>query len=71
MTIEVDRRKIRGLLPHGSGIIIAEMAGVSKISVTKWFSGKNSSRRIEDAALKLLSRLKRDRERKLKAAGLL
>jgi len=71
MIIEVDRRKIRGFLPQGSVKKIAEMAGVSRGAATYWFSGKLNSRRIEDAAVKLLTRLNRDRERKLKEAGLL
>jgi len=71
MTIEVDRKKIRDLLPQGSVKKIAEMAGVSCTSASNWFSGKKNSLKIEDAAVKLLTRLNRDRERKLKAAGLL
>jgi len=71
MIVEVDRRKIRTLLPHGSIMKIAEMAGVSRCAATYWFSGKLNSRKIEDAAVKLLTRLNRDRERKLKAAGLI
>ena len=71
MSIEVDRRKIRQLLPYGSGITIAKRVGVTEVAVTSWFSGKTNSHRIESAALKLLSKLSRERELRMKKAGLL
>lgn len=71
MIINVDRKIIKKQLPAGSGIKIAEMAGVSRGSVSCWFSEKTNSKQIEDAALKLLSMINRDRKRKLSMAGLI
>jgi DNA-binding transcriptional regulator YiaG len=71
MISEVDRRMIRRQLPLGSCMEIAKIAGVSKKTVSNWFSGKiNSSIRVENAALQIFDEINKDRKRKLKAAGL-
>ena len=66
-----DRRKIRRQLPMGSCLKISKMAGVSPSSVSRWFGGKRNIQRVENAVLKLLAKLNRERDRKMKAAGLI
>ena len=58
-------------LPHGYKKKVAEVAGVSRVSVSYFFSGKNKSKKIENAVLKVISELKKEHKEKLKAAGLL
>lgn len=53
----VERSELKKILPHGSGRIIAERAGVSYQSVSNYFSHKNNSERIEMAALEVASEM--------------
>jgi len=58
-------------LPRGYKKKIAERVGVSTISVSSFFSGKNNSERIENTVLEVIAELKKERNEKLRAAGLL
>ena len=59
------------MLPHGAKNEIAIRAGVTRQAVSQFFSGRTRSRRIEDATLLYIAELKREREIKLRNAGLL
>lgn len=61
----------KSMLPHGSKAIIAKRAGVTNQAVSLFFSGRNKSKRIEDATLQYIAELRADREKKFKDAGLL
>jgi len=66
-----DRKLIRKKLPQGSGKKISEMSGISMVSVSRWMTGKTNSLKIENAAIELLIKLNKDRDRTLKKIGLL
>jgi len=66
-----ERKKIQKMLYHGSSIIIAEKAGVSKIAVSKWFNGQTNSEIIENAVIDLFIESRLETERKLQIAGFL
>ena len=58
-------------LPRGYKKEVAKRAGVSRVSVSCFFSGKNNSVKIENAVLDIISELKKEHKEKLRAAGLL
>ena len=70
LTIE-ERKKIRKLLFHGSCFIIAEKAGVTNVSVSRWFSGKTNSKKIENATIDLCVENKKSTKQMLKKMELL
>lgn len=70
LTVE-ERRIIRSRLPQGSGKEIAEIANVSRISVSNWFAGKNNSEYIEDNVVKYAVKQEEKRKNRLRALGLL
>lgn len=47
-----DRKFIKSSLPYGAQKEIAELLGVSRISVNQYLKGSISSKRIEDAVIK-------------------
>ena len=74
MKITVDPATLRAYrlqLPHGTQVLIAKRAGVSRQSVSAFLSGKSYSRNIELATLDIIAKLRKEREIKLRNAGLL
>jgi len=74
MKASIDKKTLelyQCYLPHGYKKKVAEKAGVSTISVSNFFTGKNKSERIESAILEVIAELKKERKEKLRAAGLL
>lgn len=63
--------RYRSQLPYGTMMLIAQKAGVSRQSVSAFLTGKSYSRNIELATLDIISELKKERETKLRKAGLL
>ena len=61
----------KSMLPHGSMSRIAERAGVTRQMVSQYFSGRSHSQRIENAILDYLAETKKERDAKLRKAGLL
>ena len=67
-----QRAEIRKMIPHGMVGRIAEQAGVSKASVSKWFGNNTDSTRIEDAVLIVLEEVAKSTvERRDKAKRLM
>ena len=58
-----DRRKIRKELPHGSLSNIAKELNISRVSVSKYFSGNSNSDRIEKEVVKIYIKYKSGLER--------
>lgn len=58
----MDRQQLRKKIPQGYCKVLAERAGVSNVSVSKFFKGTNNSRKIEMVALKLALELKQEKE---------
>lgn len=52
------RQKIREELPYGAQSDIAKALNISRISVSKYFSGKTNSARIEKEAAKMYMKYK-------------
>ncbi len=61
----------RKSLPHGYQKKIADELGVHRVAVSQFLSGKIGSKRIEDAILKTIAELQRERNQLLKKAGIL
>jgi transcriptional regulator with XRE-family HTH domain len=68
---QVPIEAYKSMLPHGSMSRIAERAGVTRQTVSQFFSGRIHSRRVESAILDYLAELKNEREIKLRKAGIL
>jgi len=66
-----ERMQIRAELPHGSCYKIADMAKVPTPYVSQWFSGRINSKKIEDCVIMLIVDERREREEKMKSAGIL
>jgi hypothetical protein len=69
-----DKEKLsmyRSMLPYGTLKLVSERSGLSRMAVYDYFSGRTCSRRAESAVLEIIAELKKEREEKLKAAGLL
>lgn len=49
----IDRQEIKDALPYGGLSKIARRTGVKPAAVTKWFSGRINSERIQNAAIEL------------------
>ncbi len=58
-----DRRKIRKELPYGSLSNIAKVLNISRVSVSKYFSGNSNSNRIEKEVVKIYIKYKSELER--------
>ena len=56
-----ENQNLKEKLPHGFGKVVAERAGVSEISVSKFLNGKTSSWNIEKAVLGVISDLNKER----------
>ena len=65
-----DRNLIRRELPSGATREIAEMACVSQQNVSAWFAGRTNQKKIEDVVFIYLIEERKDRKKKLEAAGL-
>ena len=65
-----ERMQIKAELPSGSVVRMAEMAGVTPGTVSSWFVGRTNSKLIEDVLIMYIIEERKDRERKLKLAGL-
>ena len=61
----------RSMLPHGSKNVVAARAGVTTQSISMFLRGDMYSKRIEDAILGYVAELNKDRQAKLRKAGLL
>ena len=64
-------RKYRSMLPHGYINILAKRSKVSRLSVSNFLAGRYNSKKIEDTVLDVIAELVKERNKKLKAAGLL
>ena len=58
-----DRRKIRKELPYGSLSNIAKVLNISRVYVSKYFSGNSNSNRIEKEVVKIYIKYKSELER--------
>ncbi len=58
-----DRRKIRKELPYGSLSNIAKGLNISRVSVSKYFSGNSNSNRIEKEVVDIYIKYKSELER--------
>ena len=54
-------QKIKEKLPHGFGKVVAEKAGVTQQSVSKYLNGKVKSWKIEKAGLEVIAELEKQR----------
>lgn len=61
----MDIKELKSKIPHGYNKVIANRAGVSQTSVSKFLSGKFKSYRIEKAILEVLSELNNERKQLL------
>lgn len=64
----INRKELRKRIPRGYCYKIAEKAGVTAISVSKYFAGLHNSERIENAALEVIAELNKEKKQLLKAA---
>lgn len=53
----MDLKELKSKIPHGYCKIIAERAGVTQHSVSKFLTGKFKSQRIENAALEVIAEI--------------
>ena len=56
----IDRTELRKKIPQGYCDVIAKKAGVSRVSVSGYFSGRSNSRKIEIAALQVVAELEKE-----------
>lgn len=61
----IDRQELRKKLPRGYGKKIALRIGVSEQSVSRYFSYRQNSERVENAVLDILVELSDEKRRKL------
>lgn len=52
-----NNQELKKKLPHGIGKVIAERAGVTEQSVSKFLTGKTRSWKVEKAVLEIISEL--------------
>ena len=71
MVTTEDRIIIKNELPHGSGKVIAEKSRISRASISNWFNGRKPSAKVENAILDYYIKYKSERDKRLRAAGLL
>ncbi len=74
MKLDINKEKIdlyESVLTYGSKKQIAKLANVSVQAVSRFFSCKGNSAKIEAATLEYIAQINKDRKRMLKKAGLL
>ncbi len=71
-TISKETRELyRRSLPHGYQKKIADELGINKVAISQFLAGMSASKRIEDAILKTIGDLQRERNELLKEAGII
>lgn len=65
------RNEYKKMLPYGAIKEIVEETGLCRNSIYNFLKGKSNNPDIEKAILKKISRIKKEREKLLKEAGLL
>lgn len=66
-----ERRRLKKMLPSGSGDVISKRLGISRKAVSNWFTGKSNSFRVEKAAFDLMIKINEDRQHRREASGLI
>ncbi|WP_295714187.1 hypothetical protein [Mucilaginibacter sp.] len=61
----VYSQELKEKLPHGSGKVIAKIAGVNEQSVSKFLNGKTRSLKLEKAVLEFIAELDQQRDKVL------
>ncbi len=67
----LNRKELRSKIPKGYCKIIADKAGVTTQTVSRYFSAKINSERVEISALEVIAQLAQERIKLIGAAGLL
>jgi Transcriptional regulators len=62
----MERKDLKEKLPYGYAKLVAERAGVSSHSVSRFLNGYNNSVKIENATLEILSELYSQKKKLLK-----
>ncbi len=66
----INRKALRGQVPHGYCKIIAKKAGVTTQSVSVYFSNELNSERIENAALQVVAELQVKKNKLIKKSNI-
>ncbi|WP_295714396.1 hypothetical protein [Mucilaginibacter sp.] len=65
----MTRKELKSKIPHGYAKIIAEKAGVNRITVSNWLNDKSDNPLVELAVLEIVADLSEKKNSLLKRIG--